>query len=54
MIILAVAENGGVGDPEKNSNVRLALELSKKNNMPKVTVMRAIDNWRIRNCSRDM
>lgn len=43
MIILAVREGGGVGDPEKNLNLRLALELSKRNNMPKETIERAIE-----------
>ena len=43
MITLAVREGGGIGVPEKNVNLRLALELAKKNNMPKETIERAIE-----------
>lgn len=49
MITLAVRESGGVGESEKNVNLRLAMELAKRNNMPKDTIDRAIEKGKAEN-----
>ncbi len=41
-ITIAVREGGGIGDPEKNYHLRLALEKAREANMPKDTIERAI------------
>jgi YebC/PmpR family DNA-binding regulatory protein len=42
-ITVAVIEGGGIGDPDKNIRLRMALEKAKDANMPKDTVARAIE-----------
>ncbi|KXK10580.1 MAG: putative transcriptional regulatory protein [Microgenomates bacterium OLB23] len=43
IISTAVHEGGGIGDPDKNFKLRLAIERAKAVNMPKDTIQRAID-----------
>ena len=43
LITLAIVEGGGVGDPELNIKLRLAIEKAKQGNMPKENVERAIE-----------
>lgn len=42
-ITIAVREGGGVGDPEQNFHLRLAVEAARAANMPKDNIARAID-----------
>ncbi len=42
-ITVAVTEGGGIGDPDKNYHLRLALEKAREVNMPKDTIERAIE-----------
>ncbi|GIW63567.1 MAG: putative transcriptional regulatory protein [Patescibacteria group bacterium] len=42
-ISLAVVQGGGVGDPDKNIKLRMAIEKAKQNRMPKENIQRAID-----------
>lgn len=42
-ITVAVHEGGGIGDPEKNFRLRLAIEKAHDVNMPKENIQRAID-----------
>jgi len=42
-ITIAVREGGGVGDPETNFKLRLAVEKARSINMPKDNIQRAID-----------
>lgn len=41
-ITIAVKQGGGVGDPDQNPRLRLAVELARANNMPKDNIERAI------------
>lgn len=41
-ITIAVKEGGGVGDPNQNPRLRLAIESARANNMPKDNIERAI------------
>jgi len=41
-ITVAVRAGGGIGDPEKNFKLRLAMEKARSLNMPKDTIQRAI------------
>lgn len=41
-ITIAVKQGGGVGDPDQNPRLRLAVELARTNNMPKDNIERAI------------
>lgn len=41
-IIIAVKAGGGIGDPEKNFKLRLAMDKAKALNMPKDNIQRAI------------
>jgi len=41
-ITVAVRAGGGIGDPEKNFKLRLAMEKARSLNMPKETIQRAI------------
>lgn len=43
LITVAVHEGGGIDDPEKNFQLRLAIDRAKAVNMPKDTIQRAID-----------
>ncbi len=43
VITIAVREGGGVGDPEANFKLRLAVEKARSINMPKDNIQRAID-----------
>ncbi len=43
LVTTAVQEGGGIGDPEKNLKLRLAVERARSFNMPKDTIQRAID-----------
>lgn len=43
LVTTAVQEGGGIGDPEKNLKLRLAVERARSCNMPKDTIQRAID-----------
>lgn len=43
LITVAVHEGGGIADPEKNFQLRLAIDRAKYVNMPKETIQRAID-----------
>lgn len=43
LITVAVHEGGGIADPEKNFQLRLAIDRAKYANMPKDTIQRAID-----------
>ncbi len=43
LITIAVKEGGGIGDPEKNSRLKLALEKARSINMPKDNINRAIE-----------
>ncbi len=43
LITLAVVEGGGIGDPENNVRLRLAIEKAKALNMPKDNINRAIE-----------
>ncbi len=43
LITVAVHEGGGIADPEKNFQLRLAIDRAKYVNMPKDTIQRAID-----------
>ena len=42
-ITLAVKQGGGIGDPNKNFRLRLAIDAARAVNMPKDTIERAID-----------
>ncbi|OGD08207.1 hypothetical protein A2397_05685 [Candidatus Amesbacteria bacterium RIFOXYB1_FULL_44_23] len=42
-IAIAVKEGGGIGDPEKNFKLRLAVEKARQLNMPKDNIGRAIE-----------
>lgn len=42
-ISIAVKEGGGIGDPEKNFKLRLAIEKARQFNMPKENISRAIE-----------
>lgn len=42
-ITLAILENGGIPDPQKNVRLRLAIEKAKALNMPKENITRAIE-----------
>jgi len=42
-ITMAVKQGGGIGDPEKNFKLRLAIEKARQFNMPKENITRAID-----------
>lgn len=44
LITLAVIEGGGIGEPENNVRLRLAIEKAKSLNMPKENIKRAIEN----------
>src|SRR5688572_25758090 len=41
-ITIAVKQGGGVGDPDQNPRLRLAVELARSSNMPKDNIERAI------------
>ncbi len=41
-ITIAVKQGGGVGDPEQNPKLRLAIEMARNSNMPKDNIERAI------------
>lgn len=41
-ITIAVKQGGGVGDPDQNPRLRLAVELARATNMPKENIERAI------------
>ena len=41
-ITIAVKQGGGVGDPNQNPRLRLAVESARANNMPKDNIERAI------------
>lgn len=41
-ITIAVKQGGGVGDPEQNPRLRLAIEMARNANMPKDNIERAI------------
>ncbi|GIW64644.1 MAG: hypothetical protein KatS3mg092_0577 [Patescibacteria group bacterium] len=43
VITLAVIEGGGIGDPQLNSKLRLAIEKAQASNMPKENIKRAIE-----------
>jgi YebC/PmpR family DNA-binding regulatory protein len=43
IITLAVIEGGGIGDPQRNVKLRLAVEKAKQANMPKDNIQRAIE-----------
>lgn len=45
-IILAVRSGGGIGDPEQNFKLRLAVEKARSMNMPKDNIERAIEKGR--------
>ncbi len=42
-ITIAVREGGGIGDPEANFKLRLAMDKARSANMPKDNIQRAID-----------
>lgn len=42
-ITIAVKQGGGIGDPEQNPRLRLAIELARGANMPKENIQRAIE-----------
>jgi YebC/PmpR family DNA-binding regulatory protein len=42
-ITMAVKQGGGIGDPEKNFKLRLAVEKARQYNMPKENVARSIE-----------
>lgn len=42
-IALAVKQGGGIGDPEKNFKLRLAIDRARQFNMPKDNISRAIE-----------
>lgn len=42
-ITMAVREGGGIGDPEFNFKLRLAIEKAREANMPKDNIQRAVD-----------
>jgi YebC/PmpR family DNA-binding regulatory protein len=42
-ITIAVKQGGGIGDPEQNPRLRLAVEMARSANMPKENIQRAID-----------
>lgn len=42
-IIIAVRQGGGIGDPEQNFKLRLAIEKAREINMPKENIERAIE-----------
>ncbi len=42
-ITIAVKEGGGLGDPDKNFKLRLAVDRARQLNMPKENITRAID-----------
>ena len=41
-ITIAVKQGGGVGDPDQNPKLRLAVDLARSANMPKDNIQRAI------------
>lgn len=43
VITLAVIEGGGIGDPQLNNKLRLAIEKAQASNMPKENIKRAIE-----------
>ncbi len=43
IVTLAVIEGGGIGDPDKNIRLRMALERARDANMPKENIARAIE-----------
>lgn len=43
LITMAVVEGGGIGDPDLNVKLRLAIEKAKQGNMPKDNIERAIE-----------
>ena len=43
LITIAVAEGGGLGDPDHNFKLRLAVDKARNLNMPKDNIQRAID-----------
>ncbi len=43
LITLAVSEGGGIGDPEHNVKLRLAVEKARQLNMPKENISRAVE-----------
>ena len=42
-ITVAVRQGGGIGDPEKNFKLRLAVDKARQFNMPKENISRAIE-----------
>src|SRR5258706_6034272 len=42
-IVVAVRQGGGVGDPNQNFRLRLAIESARTSNMPKDNIERAIE-----------
>ncbi len=42
-ITLAVRQGGGIGDPDKNFHLRLAMEKARQFNMPKENIQRSIE-----------
>lgn len=42
-ITLAVQQGGGIGDPNQNFRLRLAIDAARNSNMPKDNIQRAID-----------
>lgn len=42
LITVAVREGGGIGDPDKNPSLRLAIDNAKKDNTPNTNIERAI------------
>lgn len=45
-IIIAVREGGGIGDPQTNFKLRLAIDKARSANMPKENIQRAIEKGR--------
>jgi len=43
MIVVAVRQGGGIGDPEKNFRLRLVMDQARQCNMPKENISRAIE-----------
>ena len=43
LVTLAVVEGGGIGDPDLNVRLRLAIDKAKQGNMPKENIERAIE-----------
>ncbi len=42
-ITMAVIQNGGIPDPEKNAALRIAIDKARQENMPKENIQRAIE-----------